>query len=403
MVDCSKVITVPQYVGSCWFNAVMMAIFYSQGIRTLLLKNMELWSNDKIKANKIMKDILEKNYTHINNEHLKFFEKFKPQVLLKELHKADPDLFEFNPAKGEGYFSGRYLYKLLNYLRVDNFLILDAIADHKRDRYNLYYGQYNVMKVNPKNINEKMYWTATKDEIKKQFSKNPDLLLIMTKRDSDIQYYPDYYYNFQTYFDPVIEYNGMKYVADSMIISNFNQNICKSGHEICGITCEKERYMYNGWMKRTIDKAKTEESSSKVFSDIPCSLMKHDWLDRDKKSFCIDLKNCDLSDYKDHKIEKKEVCFKYTVGPRNYIYIREDLLSKKKIAIKTKKMPEKTGEKLLGKTAEKTLEKTGEKLLEKTTKKVQTDKNCPSGKILNPKTNRCVNIDGKIGKSLVKN
>ncbi len=29
-------------------------------------------------------------------------------------------------------------------------------------------------------------------------------------------------------------------------------------------------------------------------------------------------------------------------------------------------------------------------------------KECPPGKILNPKTNRCVKIDGKIGKEIAK-
>ena len=36
---CSKVIRIPQYVGSCWFNAILMAILYSESSRHLLLKN----------------------------------------------------------------------------------------------------------------------------------------------------------------------------------------------------------------------------------------------------------------------------------------------------------------------------------------------------------------------------
>ena len=34
---CNNVITIPQINGTCWFNALMMMIFYSQNSRKLLL------------------------------------------------------------------------------------------------------------------------------------------------------------------------------------------------------------------------------------------------------------------------------------------------------------------------------------------------------------------------------
>ena len=41
--DCKKVLTLPQYTGTCWFNAVFMALFYSQGTRRILLNAASHW------------------------------------------------------------------------------------------------------------------------------------------------------------------------------------------------------------------------------------------------------------------------------------------------------------------------------------------------------------------------
>jgi hypothetical protein len=47
---CKSVITIPQFTGTCWFNALLMALLYSDGTRQYLLKNLinsELYSKNK--------------------------------------------------------------------------------------------------------------------------------------------------------------------------------------------------------------------------------------------------------------------------------------------------------------------------------------------------------------------
>lgn len=364
--DCTKVITIPQYTGSCWFNAIMMSTFYSEGMRKLLLTKLPSWEASK-QSKKIITDMLLKHYTYSNHEHMAFFNKFRPEKLLKELHLEDPTVFDFNPDVSEGYASGRYMYKLLRYLGITDFSILDAIDTGKDHDYNVYYGQYNVIITNPKNHNFKAFGKASPAQTAEYLSKSPEVLLIMTKRSTDVQFYPTHYYKARMKFDPIIKYNGDDYIADSMIVSNFNQGVCKMGHEICGITCGNQRYMYNGWMKHSQDKGMV----NKMFNHVPCALMKHDWLDRSLPGFCIDHKNCDLLYHKDKNKEAKELCFSYTKGPRVYTYIRADLL-KKKTAVKKKPAQPKP----------------------------DTVKTCPEGKVLNPKTGRCVNATGKLGQSL---
>jgi hypothetical protein len=121
------------------------------------------------------------------------------------------------------------------------------------------------------------------------------------------------------------------------------------------------------------------QNQKKIFRKVPCALMKHDWLDRSKTGFCIDLKKCDLRFNATQQQEASDLCFSFAKGPRNYIYIREDLLKPKP---KPKKIPPNPQE------------------IPEKPEKTQKTKSCPEGKILNPASGRCVDINGKIGKQL---
>lgn len=362
-MTCDKVITIPQFKGTCWFNAVLMAMFYSQGMRTLLLQHIPSWDK-KNKVFAIFKDILEQHYTHENNEYMTFFKKFSPSRILAELHKTNPSLFEVSPTVQDGYYGGRYLFKLIRYLGVDKLAILDAIQTQGR-KFDLFYGQYNAMHIHE---NKKVYAKHDKDTVQEYFTTKPDVLMIMTKKKTDKKFYPEYYYQQECEFMPTITFHGQEYVSDALLLSNYNMNMCHMGHEIAGVTCNGDRYMYNGWLHGTKDQGIKQEISQ----NIPCSLMKYDWLDFQNKNFCINTKDCNLKfNIKD---DISALCFHFSRGSRIYTYIRKDLLqSKKNTPVKTKPV-----------------------------KKNPTQKDCPPGKILNPNTNRCVKIDGKIGKQLIK-
>jgi len=375
--ECDKSLTLKQITGTCWFNAILMAIFYSEGMRTLLIPRIKKWialDNPK----KIIKDIVLKHYVNVTPEHVKFFEKFKPEILLKELYKSNPDIFNFDPEKGEGYFAGRYFPKLLKYLDITDISLLDAIKSSTgKGYYNIYYSQANIIKETKNPMKKSFGKPSGEKKTSKYLSKTPEVLIIMTKKDSDIQFYPNHYFKEKKRFSPEITYNNVVYVADSLLLANFNQNQCKMGHEIAGVTCNKKRYMYNGWTSQTIDAGITGELKQKI----PCSLMPHDWLDYTKNGFCIDRKKCDLYYHNNEKIKMTQLCFSYIQGSRIYTYIRKDLLAppvKKKIVKKIIEKP-----------------KTNITITEK-------PKECPPDKILNPLTGRCVSKTGKIGKDLLK-
>jgi len=227
---------------------------------------------------------------------------------------------------------------------------------------------------------QKIYSKATEADVESYLERIPDVLMIMTKKQADSKFYPEYYYHSNQEFSPTLTYNGVEYIVDSLILANYNTSC--GGHEIAGVTCNGQRYMYNGWLNTTKDAAMKKQ----VFNKLPCPLMKYDWTKK-TQNFCLDTKKCRLHFGDKSKEEHAHMCFNFSRGSRIYTYIRKDLLlpvPKKPIVVKPKtpspvELPKQP-----------TLVKT-----ETYSKKV-----CPEGKILNPKTGRCVKKDGKIGKSL---
>lgn len=329
-MNCSSVITLPQKSTSstCWFNSIMMALFYSQGMRAILKKR--LTKNTLVKN--IIYEILEKHYIK-NDEYIKFYNTFSPEFILKELNKENPKYFDLDIEDDEshqGYFAWRYIHKMIEYLEIKNYVYIDAILkDVKTDEYGLYFKPYVFEEIGQKYDEGDEYdEEAEQADINKYLKKNPEVLLINTQSSINPEDYPKYFFKQSVFLNEEITYNGQEYVVDSMILDNFNSRVCKIGHTICGITCHGNRYMYNGWTSLSFDRSEKGISLQKK----PCGLMKHDWLDKKLEQFCIDKENCDLV-YLETKVDKikalKELCFSYKKGPRIYIYIRKDLINQR--------------------------------------------------------------------------
>lgn len=376
---CNKVVVVPQLKGTCWFNAVLMSLFYSEGMRKLLLSKVPAWDAEDAIL-KVFYDIITKQYTHDNHEYMAYFNDMSPSKILDILHKHAPKTFEMNPLAGQGYFGGRYLYKLWRYMGVTKYAILDAIQQPKSHTYSLYYGQYNTLQM--KGV-QKIYKQASEAEVEQYLEKIPDVLMIMTKKQADIKFYPDYYYHSDQEFTPILTYNGVEYIVDSLILANYNTSC--GGHEIAGVTCNGQRYMYNGWLSTTKDAAMKKQAQNKV----PCPLMKYDWTKK-TQNFCLDTQKCRLHFGDKAKEEKSDICFNFSRGSRIYTYIRKDLLMP---------VPKKSAPKPKTPSPPKVVEKP---LPPSEVKEVSSPakKTCPEGKVLNPKTGRCVKKDGKIGQAL---
>ena len=136
------------------------------------------------------------------------------------------------------------------------------------------------------------------------------------KRDIDEGYIEGNADNLRSMRD-TIYYNGYEYNLYSLLLTNWDIN--HGGHEIAGITCEKDRYVYNGWVRTSNDPFMNTDNL-----DIPCKLMEFNWNSKQNLNFCLS-KNCipevGVS-------PSRSLCFNFSKGDRVFVYVREEIEDK---------------------------------------------------------------------------
>jgi len=100
-------------------------------------------------------------------------------------------------------------------------------------------------------------------------------------------------------------------------------------HSIAGVTCNGNRFIYSGWMKKTKDAAKSNTNNKNTSNikrvDRPCPLMPFKW-DTDRRSFYITSKVCDVQFTPP---QPNSVRFNSIMGNRVHYYVRSDLVKYK--------------------------------------------------------------------------
>lgn len=369
MSSCKKLTVFPQVTGTCWFNSILMSTLFSENVKEVLRANESKWQMS-LKLKKIFKDILtrrSKEY-EIKKYAFLFFKVITPEHILELLHKEDPVRFNFNPNERVGYFSDLYLPRLLTFLGVDKVLHLDAKEGSIGGITSLYFSNiYNnykletVIKTGDKKHRYKKLYVP--QFINKQIEEYDIITIRYTEEQYSIANMIVPVFNLDK---PEIKIGKSTYVFDSLLLTNFNISECRRGHDIAGITCGNQRYMYNGWMRRTQDASKVDKGGQNKY---PCELMPYDWL-KENNDFCLNPALCKLDPSKANDI-KQNLCFNATKGPRTYILVNKKFIS-------------------------------GQKPHAPVVVPVVPPKTCPEGKIVNPATGRCVKIDGKIGKKLLQ-
>ena len=438
MDRCKSVITIPQFTGTCWFNALLMALLYSDGTRQYLLKNLinsELFIKNR-ELYTIIMDILENKHHKINDNDAVFFNALKPEKILKLLHNADVENFYFDPDKFEGHWGEYYFIRLFEYFGMKKKVVYLYRDDYYPKSY--FYSPLNnkpQIRVNPVFVDGK---ETDKEKIGVAFPRfvnkikyDPDMLVVTQKNAPGIN-------STRNLLDPIItleseeiqevlKFNDNLYKIDSLLISNFNFETCTKSHQIAGVTCDNKRYIYNGWIRDTIDPAKSKENNKYLEKNAPCELMKYDWL-LNKDDFCLNTANCQL----DRKKERGILCFNTSkINNNTYIYVRVDddkrvlnllrdnLKKTSKNCVKEIKLLKKqintdtANSDLLNKQLNnkkisceehiKEIEYRIEKLEKFETEDVsKKEKICKEHQVLNKKTNRCVNKTGVNGKKILE-
>ena len=324
---CSDISVIPQFIGTCWFNAILMSCFYSQEMRKLMIKQSKIWvKNNNIF--KFFKIILKNSYDVKEKKNLELFHKIKPEkLLLQILNKYDKELLKHILSYNikSGWYSA-YISIFLKYLGI-NVLDISYINDNKI-LLNFYKKNNDILLM--QKTDEIDYNTEFK-EINDKIINTPDVLIFNTYRieyEKNYEYllYIDkhyYVYNSKTYnlnkehfqelldFKDTITFQSSTYKLDSVLLDNYNN--LENNHAISGITCNNNRYVYNGWNSKT-----EEPSFNKNGNILPCSLMRYDWNLNEDKEFCLNPKDCKL----DNITDIKDLCFSFNKGRRTLVYIK---------------------------------------------------------------------------------
>jgi hypothetical protein len=376
--------------------AAFVAMFYSQRSRRKLLNASNHW-NTKKDLFSLLKQVLDDKYLKTASRESADYKMFSDNtftMILDLLYKENKYAFPYNPKTISGGFNSEYyigkLYKLLN-------------VDYKMFDYNvsddhLFYSylneefnsmEYRIVRKNIRTLvhDDRRFTYVDKDMVA------PQVLMVIAH---DNKKFTNFYKDFFPYtvingsdtkknltsLSEKIYYRGVEYNLDSVILSNWNKR--KSGHAIAGITCKKNKFVYNGWTRSSMDPMMAKIA---ITRNIPCELMKYEWNIKKHNDFCLNTRTCFPDILKTKKDAKKvDLCFNFSKGRRILVYIR------KETAVNTSNENEKDT---------KIIHRSKSPIKPKTAKaKVVVKKSCPEGKVRNPETGRCILIkNAKVAKA----
>jgi hypothetical protein len=323
---------------------------------------------------------LDDKYLKVASRESEDYEKFSDDTFIKVLallYKENSDAFPYNPEEVKsGFHSEYYIGKLYKLLGVDY-----KVFDYSVIGKHLYYSYLNVEFKPPiyRVFNKMMRITLQPNYTLKYVEEHmvaPHVLIVIAheKKETANIYNKHFPHTFipegitktnLTSLNDKIDYLGVEYHLDSVILSNWNKEILNKGHGIAGITCKKNKFVYNGWTRTSMDPAMVNKE---ITRKIPCELMPYNWNIKKHGDFCLSPKKCIPEVMKSVKeIKGRNLCFNFSKGKRILVYIRKDPMRE---------------------TSIETDDTTHKKV--KAAKVAKAAKQCPDGKVLNPATGRCI-------------
>lgn len=296
---------------SCWFNAIVMTILFSQYSRNMIYANQCNWSTMSHFLRNSFETIVNDTSGNVNIRSLTYM---TPEELLRILHTLNPTIFYVHTIRP--HFPVVYLTRLYEYLgakkslyfyasenKSTNTIIADLLVSHKT--------------------------TTVTQSPNGSFEFNYDGVKFFSESESDngdgefdylvFDFYNDWYADEHIAleflipmerFQSEISWSGKEYVLDSMIWASNDDN-----HVIAGITCNGERYIYSGYQP-----AKQES--------VP--LYKYDWFNDEREIYCLkDPVREGFSSRRYHANENDVYCFNPAHGTKKYIFVNKKYMERK--------------------------------------------------------------------------
>jgi hypothetical protein len=315
--NCENVAIIPQIEGICWMTTMLTCFFYSDRMHDIIKKRSKTWFIFKYqKAKPIFQAILDKDLKITDPDaYSQFFSEFSAEKIVKYLHEEEPLNFLHNPTIHKGCQPSSYIQNMLEYMDIHDHIILHAIQNEE-----------GVMDIFVENIFEQRFRyeqrktpliivmiCGSKEYFARKFGGEKNYQGNRKKTSVNIDVNKN-----------ITDYNGKAYDLDCVILQNYNNT--QRTHVIAEITCNNERYIYNGWLQ--------SETNN------PCPLEKMDWTDVTKKPFVLNKRTCKIdfvSDSQLNRAEKSHLVFKNAYSKydnRICIFVRNDTVgssSSKKI------------------------------------------------------------------------
>ena len=338
-------ITIPQYMGNCWYIAMLTCITYSDLSKKLILskigdeaKKNKLISSSKLKSNRIFINTVDNIIKNITINHKKYGDdiysncnnlKYLKEHVMDYIYQKYYELKSTNKFKASldtFYGNNNFYYKALNYKintnpnhkEINKNKLLTNEIVHKYDinvGANITYANliinslYNVFNISTlylyDYIHSSNYLRQQKIEYDSDTTlKSPDIIFIHKKDIHPFGNFISFDKNKITKLDKdTILYNKCKYKLDFILHSTDNNNTCTGcSHCIAGIHYNGEQYYH--------DSAYTDialKCDSKLV-EIPCTLIHQNWVnDIDKADTYLKSKN--YPDIKDLCLFNIQKCF----------------------------------------------------------------------------------------------
>lgn len=314
--DCDQINFWYQNKNTCWFNTILMCIFYSSSSNHLVHHKF----NTAIHINLIENEYLVQFYIHMrlvlnfmktknSSEYYLYRHLFNVDTLLYYLYNYNSLKFASNPKTDEGNVVGAYLNNLYKLFKIDC-IILTKYSDNTfvynnnlNDRIGDVFNFIPISK--PRRVNiEKLHPEVLIIEIYNNYSLIDKII--------DYKIFNKVNLNLNIPNNEII-FNNATYILDSVILSNYNtyKNGFDGKHVISGITCNGKKYIYNGWINNHPN---------------PCKLYEFDWLN-DKRSYYFDPKNisCNLNIIDgEHNEDRKYFYYCIGKGQRFFFYVKNN-------------------------------------------------------------------------------
>ena len=295
-------VTIPQYIGICWFVSILTGMCYSDANRKLIetkidnLKTKSTSDADKNFINTIIYII-----ENITSKQLKYGEDINTKCdMLKFFKNKLPEFLTLKQTEIAEKFTKPEPFNLQDYIGNNDYYFISRIGESPISAGITLYGYfilntlYNILDISSLFFIkiDSIIYEKTQQETEQKRKPNPDVIIIQTisnSYDKEIKdkittspLFKNKTDNNLSELNDIVTYNGSKYKLDYILFLNTGINkICNRagcGHCISAIHYHGDKYYYDSahYEKKHICPI-NPDGSGKEEIGIPCTLIRQDW------------------------------------------------------------------------------------------------------------------------------